>query len=101
MPYVDAFVLVVPKQSLEADKAVARIAGGALWGAHLLPTGGAGEGYEIIAFSWIVYESRQQRSGRPPNTSHHGEVAIRCQAADLRRVPDFPGALAAAQHLDR
>ena len=79
MPYVDAFVLAVPKESLEAYKPVARTAGevwkefGALAYVECIvddvpygeltsfPRAVQAKDNEIIAFSWIVYESRQQR----------------------------------------
>jgi uncharacterized protein YbaA (DUF1428 family) len=77
--YVDGFVVPVPKQNIEAYKAMARLAG-AIWreyGALAfveclgddVPYGEltsfpravqAGED-EVVAFSWIVYESREQR----------------------------------------
>ena len=79
MPYVDVFVLAVPKQSLEAYKAVARTAGevwkefGALAYVECIgddvpygeltsfPRAVQAKDDEIVAFSWIVYESREQR----------------------------------------
>ena len=81
MPYVDAFVLAVPKQSLEAYKAMARRSGevweesGALayveyFGDDVpygeltsVPRAVRAKDNEVIAFSWIVYESREQRDG--------------------------------------
>ena len=79
MPYVDAFVLAVPKESLEAYKAVARTAGevwkefGALAYVECIgddvpygeltsfPRAVQAKDNEIVALSWIVYESREQR----------------------------------------
>ena len=79
MPYVDAFVLAVPKQNLEAYKATARTAGevwkefGALAYVECIgddvpygeltsfPRAVQAKENEIVAFSWIVYESREQR----------------------------------------
>src|SRR5262252_8839806 len=79
MPYVDAFVLAVPRQSLEAYKATARTAGevwkefGALAYVECIgddvpygertsfPRAVQAKDDEIIIFSWIVYESRAQR----------------------------------------
>lgn len=79
MPYVDAFVVAVPKESLEAYKATARTAGevwkefGALAYVECIgddvpygeltsfPRAVQANDNEIIAFSWIVYESREQR----------------------------------------
>jgi len=79
MPYVDGFVVAVPKRNIEAYKELARKAGevwkehGAL--AHVeclgddvpygeltsFPRAVQATEDEIVAFSWIVYESRQQR----------------------------------------
>jgi uncharacterized protein YbaA (DUF1428 family) len=79
MPYVDAFVLAVPKQNLEAYKAMARTAGevwkeaGALAYVECVgddvpygeltsfPRAVQAMDDEIVAFSWIVYESRERR----------------------------------------
>jgi uncharacterized protein YbaA (DUF1428 family) len=79
MPYVDAFVLALPKQNLEAYKAMARTAGevwkefGALAYVECVaddvpygeltsfPRAVEAKDDEIVAFSWIVYESREQR----------------------------------------
>ena len=79
MPYVDGFVLAVPKDKLEAYKAVARKAGN-LWKEHgalayvecvgddvpygnltSFPRAVQAKEDEIVVFSWIVYESRQKR----------------------------------------
>ena len=79
MPYVDGFVLAVPKQNIEAYKAVARKAGevwkeyGALAYVECVgddvpygkltsfPRAVQAKEDEIIIFSWIVYSSREQR----------------------------------------
>jgi uncharacterized protein YbaA (DUF1428 family) len=79
MPYVDGFVLAVPKQNLDAYKAMARTAGevwkeyGALAYVECLaddvpygeltsfPRAVQAKEDEIVVFSWIVYESREQR----------------------------------------
>jgi uncharacterized protein YbaA (DUF1428 family) len=79
MPYVDAFVVAVPKDGLAAYKATARTAGevwkgfGALAYVECIgddvpygeltsfPRAVQANDNEIIAFSWIVYESREQR----------------------------------------
>ncbi|RAK58660.1 DUF1428 domain-containing protein [Phenylobacterium hankyongense] len=79
MPYVDGFVLAVPKQNLEAYKAVARTAG-EVWKEHgalayvecvgddvpqgeltSFPRAVQAKDDETVIFSWIVYESRAQR----------------------------------------
>jgi uncharacterized protein YbaA (DUF1428 family) len=79
MPYVDGFVLAVPKQNIEAYKALARQAGeiwkeyGALAYVECIgddvpygeltsfPRAVQAKEDEIVVFSWIVYESREQR----------------------------------------
>jgi uncharacterized protein YbaA (DUF1428 family) len=79
MPYVDGFVVPVPKQNIEAYKAMARKAGevwkefGALAYVESLgddvpygqltsfPRAVQAKDDEIIAFSWVVYPSREQR----------------------------------------
>ena len=79
MPYVDGFVLAVPKQNIEAYKAMARRAGevwkeyGALAFVECVgddvpygeltsfPRAVQAKDDEIVIFSWIVYESREQR----------------------------------------
>lgn len=79
MLYVDAFVVAVPKQSLEAYKAMARRSGevwkesGALAYVECIgddvpygeltsfPRAVQAKDNEVVAFSWIVYESREQR----------------------------------------
>jgi uncharacterized protein YbaA (DUF1428 family) len=79
MPYVDGFVLAVPKQNLEAYKAMARTAG-EVWKEHgalayvecvgddvpygkltSFPRAVEAKEDEIVIFSWIVYETREQR----------------------------------------
>jgi uncharacterized protein YbaA (DUF1428 family) len=79
MSYVDGFVLAVPKQKIEAYKAMARRAG-EVWKEHgalafvecvgddvpygvltSFPRAVQAKDDEIVIFSWIVYESREQR----------------------------------------
>jgi uncharacterized protein YbaA (DUF1428 family) len=79
MPYVDGFVVAVPKRNIEAYKEMARKAG-EVWKEHgalayveclgddvpfgeltSFPRAVQATEDEIVAFSWIVYESRQQR----------------------------------------
>lgn len=79
MPYVDGFVVAVPKEKMAAYEELARLAG-AVWKEHGalayvecvaddVPQGEltsfpravqAREG-ETVVLSWIVYESREQR----------------------------------------
>jgi uncharacterized protein YbaA (DUF1428 family) len=79
MPYVDGFILAVPKAKLEDYKAVARTAGevwkeyGALSYVECIaddvpygeltsfPRAVQAKEDEIVIFSWITYESREQR----------------------------------------
>jgi uncharacterized protein YbaA (DUF1428 family) len=79
MTYVDGFVVAVPKQNIEAYKAVARTAG-ALWkefGALAVvecigddvpygeltsfPRAVKATEDEIVIFSWVLYRSRAER----------------------------------------
>ena len=79
MPYVDGFVLAVPKENIEAYKAMARKAGdvwkeyGALAFVECVgddvphgeltsfPRAVQAKDNEFVIFSWIVYESREHR----------------------------------------
>jgi len=79
MAYVDGFVLAVPKQNIEAYKALARKVGevwkeyGALAFVECIgddvpygeltsfPRAVQAKDDEIVIFSWIVYETREQR----------------------------------------
>ena len=79
MSYVDGFVLAVPKQRLEDYKALAQMAGkvwkeyGALAYVECIgddvpygevtsfPRAVQAKEDEVVVFSWIVYESREQR----------------------------------------
>src|SRR3954464_6834220 len=79
MPYVDGFVVAVPRQKLDAYKALARTAG-EVWKEHgalsyvecigddvpygtltSFPRAVQAKEDEIVVFSWIVYESRTSR----------------------------------------
>jgi uncharacterized protein YbaA (DUF1428 family) len=79
MAYVDGFVVAVPKKNIEAYKQLARTAGtvwkeyGALAYIETLeddvpygeltsfPRAVQAKDDEVVAFSWILYESREQR----------------------------------------
>jgi uncharacterized protein YbaA (DUF1428 family) len=79
MPYVDGFVVAVPKQKLEEYKALARRAG-EVWKEHgalsfvecigddvpygeltSFPRAVQAKDDEIVVFSWITYDSREKR----------------------------------------
>ncbi len=79
MPYVDGFVIPLPKKSIEAYKDISSKCG-AIWREHgalefrecigedvkpgkltSFPQSVNLEPDEIVVFSWIVYESRAQR----------------------------------------
>lgn len=79
MSYVDGFLVAVPKQNLEAYKALARRAG-EIWKEHgalayvecvaddvpygkltSFPRAVQATEDETVIFAWIVYESREQR----------------------------------------
>jgi uncharacterized protein YbaA (DUF1428 family) len=79
MPYVDGFVLAVPKDNIEAYKTLAKTAC-AIWMEHgaldyvecigddvpygevtSFPRAVQAKDDEIVVFSWVVYESRQSR----------------------------------------
>ena len=79
MSYVDGFVLAVPKRKLDAYKELARKAGD-VWKEHgalafvecvgddvpygeltSFPRAVQAKEDEVVVFSWIVYESREQR----------------------------------------
>ena len=79
MPYVDGFVVAVPKDNIDAYKALARKAGdvwkefGALAYVECIgddvpcgqltsfPRAVQAKEDEVVVFSWILYESREQR----------------------------------------
>ena len=79
MPYVDGFVLAVPKQKMDTYKAMAEKAG-AVWKEHgalsymecaaddvpygeltSFPRAVQAKEDETVIFAWVVYASRQQR----------------------------------------
>ena len=77
--YVDGFIIAVPRDNLDAYKAMARTAG-AVWREHgalayvecvgddvpygeltSFPRAVQAKDDEVVVFSWIIYESREQR----------------------------------------
>ncbi|MBB6484378.1 DUF1428 domain-containing protein [Rhizobium lusitanum] len=79
MPYVDGFIVAVPKDKLEAYKALAQ-KGGRIWKEYgalsyveavgddvpygeltSFPRAVQATEDEVVVFSWITYESRQSR----------------------------------------
>ena len=79
MPYVDGFVLAVPKDKIEAYKAMAKL-GSEVWMEHgalsyvecfaddvpygeltSFPRAVQAKDDEIVVFAWVVYDSRQSR----------------------------------------
>lgn len=79
MPYVDGFIVPIPKEKLDAYKALAQKAGD-VWMEHgalayveclgddvpygkltSFPRAVQAKDDEIVVFSWIVYKSRQDR----------------------------------------
>ncbi|WP_265516986.1 DUF1428 domain-containing protein [Nitratireductor luteus] len=79
MPYVDGFILPMPKQNIEAYKEMARKAG-EIWKDHgalaivecigddipygevtSFPRSVQAKEDETVVFAWIVYQSREQR----------------------------------------
>jgi uncharacterized protein YbaA (DUF1428 family) len=79
MPYVDGFVLAVPKQNIDAYKEMARRAG-EVWKEHgalayvecigddvpygeltSFPRAVQAKDDEVVVFAWIIYESREKR----------------------------------------
>jgi uncharacterized protein YbaA (DUF1428 family) len=79
MPYVDGFVIAVPKQNLEDYKALARVAG-PVWIEHgalpyvecvgddvpygkltSFPRAVQAKDDEVVIFSWVTYDTRENR----------------------------------------
>ena len=96
MPYVDGFVLAVPKANLDAYKDLARLAGG-VWKEYgaidyvesigddvpygeltSFPRAVQATDDEIVVFAWAVYESRQSR-----------DAVMAKVMADPRLTPDW------------
>ncbi len=99
MSYVDGFVLAVPKQNLEAYKALARKAGD-IWKEHgalayvecigddvpygertSFPRAVQATEDEVVVFSWIVYESRERRDA--VNAKVMADPRLKAEMADM------------------
>jgi uncharacterized protein YbaA (DUF1428 family) len=99
MGYVDGFVVPVPKAKIEAYKAMARRAG-AIWKEHgalafvesiaddvpygeltSFPRAVQVEEDETVAFSWIVYPSREERDAI--NAKVMADPRLKADMADL------------------
>lgn len=95
MPYVDGFVAPVPEQKIDAYKALARKAG-EIWKEHgalayveclgddvpygeltSFPRAVQAKDDEVVAFSWIVYESREHRDA--VNAKVFADPRLRCE----------------------
>lgn len=100
MPYVDGFVIAVPRQNIEAYKAMARRAGD-LWKEHgalayvecigddvpygqltSFPRAVQATDDEVVVFSWITYESREAR-----DTINAAVMADPRLKADMSNMP--------------
>lgn len=99
MPYVDGFVLAVPRANLEAYKEMARI-GGEVWMDHgalsyvecigddvplgeltSFPRAVQAKAGEVVVFSWITYESRAKRD--EVNAKVMADPRMKGSAADM------------------
>jgi uncharacterized protein YbaA (DUF1428 family) len=99
MSYVDGFVLAVPKQNIETYQALARKAGD-IWKEHgalayvecvgddvphgeitSFPRAVQAKEDEVVIFSWIVYESREQRDAI--NTKVMADPRLKSEMADM------------------
>jgi uncharacterized protein YbaA (DUF1428 family) len=99
MSYVDGFVLAVPKQNMDAYKAMAQTAGavwkehGALayvecWGDDVpygeltsFPRAVQAKDDEVVVFAWIVYESREKRDAI--NAKVMQDPRLKCEPSDM------------------
>jgi uncharacterized protein YbaA (DUF1428 family) len=99
MPYVDGFLLAVPKSRLEDYKKLARIAS-EVWKEHgalsyvesiaddvpygeltSFPRAVQAKDDEIVVFAWITYESRQQRDAI--NAKVMADPRLKCDPNDM------------------
>src|SRR3990170_1342234 len=99
MPYVDGFLLAVPKNRIEDYKKLARLAS-EVWKEHgalsyvesigddvpygeltSFPRAVHAKDDEIVVFSWITYESRQQRDA--VNAKAMADPRLKCDPNDM------------------
>lgn len=99
MPYVDGFLLAVPKNRIEDYKKLARLAS-EVWKEHgalsyvesigddvpygeltSFPRAVHAKDDEIVVFSWITYESRQQRDAI--NAKVMADPRLKCDPNDM------------------
>lgn len=99
MPYVDGFLLAVPKNRIEDYKKLARTAGevwkeyGALSYVECIgddvpygeltsfPRAVQATADEVVVFAWITYESRQQRDAI--NAKVMADPRLKCDPKDM------------------
>jgi uncharacterized protein YbaA (DUF1428 family) len=99
MPYVDGFVLAVPKQNIDAYKEMARRAG-EVWKEHgalayvecigddvpygeltSFPRAVQAKDDEVVVFAWILYESREKRDAI--NAKVMEDPRLKAQMSDM------------------
>ena len=99
MPYVDGFVLAVPKQNIDAYKEMARRAG-EVWKEHgalayvecigddvpygeltSFPRAVQAKDDEVVVFAWIIYESREKRDAI--NAKVMEDPRLKAQMSDM------------------
>jgi uncharacterized protein YbaA (DUF1428 family) len=99
MPYVDGFVLAVPKQNIGAYKEMARRAG-EVWKEHgalayvecigddvpygeltSFPRAVQAKDDEVVVFAWILYESREKRDAI--NAKVMEDPRLKAQMSDM------------------
>ena len=99
MPYVDGFIVAVPKANIEAYKAVAKTAG-EVWKEHgalsyvecfaddvpygevtSFPRAVQAKDDETVVFAWITYESREKRDAI--NAKVMADPRLKCDMANM------------------
>ena len=99
MPYVDGFVLAVPKRNLDTYETMARIASD-VWREHgalayvecvaddvpygevtSFPRAVQAKEDEVVVFAWITYESREQRDA--VNAKAMADPRLKCDAGNM------------------